>query len=286
MLISACEALQYESRTSTIRHLNLSGCTSLRADIFPVMSGLFPQLRYLELAGMPGMFQENSQSDRTAFNRFLETLPKLEKLDIEETCGTCLDDSTLRVLARAGNLTHLQIGFASKITPGAMIEFIRACPTLKVFEADVSFSPKTINTSLIHQNTQANGAVIREFQYRHPEDAQLSLIDCRAISAADYLRVAGISRPRDGFTGYAAIPMGYSPSDLQKKVVIKAFWSWRRVEIARGWRETLVEKERELAQSGTEAGMVGGQKGRRLGRGKGWRRKDDSYDAKGLCVVQ
>jgi hypothetical protein len=139
---------------------------------------------------------------------------------------------------------------------------------------------------LTYQNTQANGAVIREFQYRHPEDGKLSLIDCRAISAADYLRVAGISRPRDGFTGYAAIPMGYSPSDLQKKVVIKAFWSWRRVEIARGWRETLAEKERELAQSSTEAGLVGGQKGGRLGRGKGWRRKDDSYDAKGLCVVQ
>jgi F-box/leucine-rich repeat protein 2/20 len=138
MLISACEALSSQSRTSTIRHLNLSRCTGLRADIFPAMSGLFPELRYLELAGMPGMFQENSPSDRTAFNRFLETLPKLEKLDVEETCGTCLDDSTLRILARASNLTHLQIGFASKITPGAMIGVIRDCPTLRVFEADVS----------------------------------------------------------------------------------------------------------------------------------------------------
>ena len=138
MLISACQALSSQSRTSTIRHLNLSGCTGLRADIFSAMSGLFPELRYLELAGMPGMFQENSPSDRTAFNRFLETLPKLEKLDVEETCGTCLDDSTLRILARASNLTHLQIGFASKITPGAMIGFIRDCPTLRVFEADVS----------------------------------------------------------------------------------------------------------------------------------------------------
>ena len=138
MLISACEALVSQTRKSTIRHLNLSGCISLRADIFPAMSGLFPELRYLELAGMPGLFQENSQSDRTAFNRFLETLPKLEKLDIEETCGTCLDDSTLRILARAPNLTQLQIGFASKITPGAMIDFIRDCPTLRVFEADVS----------------------------------------------------------------------------------------------------------------------------------------------------
>lgn len=139
----------------------------------------------------------------------------------------------------------------------------------------------------MYQNTQANGAVIREFQRSHPEDGKLSLIDCRAISAADYLRVAGVSRPREGFTEYAAIPMGYSPVDLQEKVVIKTFWSWRRVSVARGWRETLAEKERELAESGADIDTVSGQQGGgRAGRSRGWRRKDDSYDAKGLCVVQ
>jgi hypothetical protein len=81
--------------------------------------------------------------------------------------------------------------------------------------------------------------------------------------------------------------MGYSELDLHDTTVIKAFWSWRRVGIARGWRMTLAEKERELAQSGTEAALTGGQQGGgRVGRGRGWRRKDDSYDAKGLCVVQ
>jgi F-box/leucine-rich repeat protein 2/20 len=158
ILIRAFEALHHLSRTSTIRHLNLSRCTGLRADIFPAMSGLFPELRYLELAGMPRLFQENSQSDRTAFNRFLETLPKLEKLDVEETCGTCLDDSTLRILASAPNLTHLQIGFASKITPGAMIEFIRDCPTLRVFEADVSLiSPVNDYAHILEHSSQWRG---------------------------------------------------------------------------------------------------------------------------------
>lgn len=80
--------------------------------------------------------------------------------------------------------------------------------------------------------------------------------------------------------------MAYSEIDMHQKVVIKAFWSWRRVTVPRGWRETLAEKERELAQSGTDAGMAGGQKGGRAGRGRGWRRKDDEYDAKGLCVIQ
>lgn len=284
-LIRACEGLHNQSRTSTIRHLNLSRCMFLEADIFPAMSGLFPELRYLELAATWRSLHENSHSDRTAFNRFLETLPKLEKLDVEGLHGTCIDDSTLKILARAPNLTQLNIGFATNVTPGAMISLIRDCPKLRVLEADVSLISKT-EAWLTYQNTQANGAVIGEFHHHHPEDGKLSLIDCRAISAADYLRVAGISRPRDGFTGYSAIPMGYSPSDIQEKAVIKAFWSWRRVEIARGWKETLAAKERELAQAGTEAGTAGGQKGGRLGRGKGWRRKDESYDAKGLCVVQ
>jgi hypothetical protein len=138
VLIDACQALRSTGLPSSIRHLNLSGCVSLRGDIFPAMTGLFPELRYLELAGMPHLFQENSQSDRTAFNRFLQSLPRLERLDIEETCGTCLDDSTLRVLAKVPQLSHLQIGFASKLTPEAMVDFIRDCPTLRTFDADVS----------------------------------------------------------------------------------------------------------------------------------------------------
>lgn len=138
MLIAACEGLRMQSRTSAIRHLNLSGCTGLRADVLLSMNGLFPELRYLEMAGMLAFFQENSRSDRTAFNRFLQSCPFLERLDIEETAGTSVDDSTLRTLARMSHLTHLQIGFASSITPEAMVGFIRGCPSLQVLHADVS----------------------------------------------------------------------------------------------------------------------------------------------------
>ena len=128
---------------------------------------------------------------------------------------------------------------------------------------------------------------MREFQRHHPDDGKLSLVDCRMISAADYLRVAGVSRPREGFSGYAAVPMGYSPLETHEMVTIKAFWSWRRVVIPRGWRETLAEKERELAEPDGQIGSASGrQGGGRVGRGRGWRRKDDSYDAKGLCLVQ
>jgi hypothetical protein len=140
-LVSACEELRRESRTSTIRHLALSGCTLLRADIFPAMNGLFPELRYLELASTPHLFQRNSQAERTSLHHFLQTLPYLEKLDIEDTAsGGTVNDSTLGVLARMSHLTDLKVGFADVITPEAMVRFIRDCPSLRVLEVNVSQS--------------------------------------------------------------------------------------------------------------------------------------------------
>ena len=116
------------------------------------------------------------------------------------------------------------------------------------------------------------------------------MTDCRAITAVEYLKVAGTSRPRDGFPGYAAIPMAYGSLDLQDLSIIKTFWSWRRVAIPKGWRETLKEKERELGQTERESRSSAGAGAQKVvvkgGRGKGWRKKDDQYDAQGLCVVQ
>jgi hypothetical protein len=142
--IEACETLSTKSRTSTIRHLVLSGCTLLRADIFPAMNDLFPELRYLELASMPHLFEENSKRDRTRFDTFLRSTPNLEKLDLDDTCNEgVLDDSILRTLTKTSRLTELRIGSATHITSEAMVRFIRDCPTLRVFHADVS--PKHTN---------------------------------------------------------------------------------------------------------------------------------------------
>ena len=103
------------------------------------MTGLFPELRILELASIPRMFEGNSRLDKTVFNAFLSSLPLLEKLDLDETCGAGgFDDDTLQNLANASCLTHLNIGFAARVSPEAMVQFIRNRPTLRVFEADVS----------------------------------------------------------------------------------------------------------------------------------------------------
>lgn len=128
---------------------------------------------------------------------------------------------------------------------------------------------------------------MREFHRRHRDHASLSLVDCRAITPIAYSHLAPTSRPREGMAGYPFTPMMYEPAELEEKVVIKVFWSWRRVGVPRGWREVLKAKEREYEEarggSGQGAAQMGG---RRAGKGKGWWKKDDPYDDRAGCVVQ
>jgi len=81
--------------------------------------------------------------------------------------------------------------------------------------------------------------------------------------------------------------MTYEPAELEQKVVIKVFWSWRRVGVAKGWRETLKDREREHtdARAGLSPGSSG-TGGAKSGKGKGWWKKDDPFDDRAGCVVQ
>jgi F-box/leucine-rich repeat protein 2/20 len=144
-MVRACVALDNRQTPLTLRHLILSGCTSLSASIFGSMQGRFSALTRLELASLPDMFTENGEGERE-FHKFLEGLPSLEKLDLEGT-GTKggVNDKMLEALIPArgetSRLIDLQIGSAKGVTPEGMIRFIRACPSLRNFEADVSDSP-------------------------------------------------------------------------------------------------------------------------------------------------
>jgi F-box/leucine-rich repeat protein 2/20 len=81
--------------------------------------------------------------------------------------------------------------------------------------------------------------------------------------------------------------MAYEPTELEQKVVIKVFWSWRRVGVSRGWREALKDKEREHADNeGGESTAFANRTRGRAGKGKGWWKKDDPYDDRAGCVVQ
>jgi F-box/leucine-rich repeat protein 2/20 len=83
-MVRACVALDNRQTPLTLRHLILSGCTSLSASIFGSMQGRFSALTRLELASLPDMFTENGEGERE-FHKFLEGLPSLEKLDLEGT---------------------------------------------------------------------------------------------------------------------------------------------------------------------------------------------------------
>lgn len=145
------------------------------------------------------------------------------------------------------------------------------------------------DTHVVLQNTSATNAVMREFYRRHAHNASISLVDCRAITPVSYSHISSSSRPRDGFTGYPAIPMGYDEGELDDRVIVKVFWSWRRVGVAKGWRETLRDKEREYAES--RASSASASPGTRTpvgrgGRGKGWWKNDETFDDRAGCVVQ
>lgn len=84
--------------------------------------------------------------------------------------------------------------------------------------------------------------------------------------------------------------MGYHEGEIDKRVVIKVFWSWRRVGVVKGWREVLRDKEKEHAEHSARGGS--GNAGTRApagrgGRKRGWWKNDEPFDDdRAGCVVQ
>lgn len=144
------------------------------------------------------------------------------------------------------------------------------------------------------QNTSATNAVMREFMRRRSNQAALSLIDCRAITPTAYSQLAAATRPREGWTDYAAVPMRYEDGDHADKAVLKTFWSWRRVGVGKGWRETLEDYERERRKGGQievnghgSAGAGWGSEPVRWKRRPSWWTADQAVvDERAGCVVQ
>ena len=140
-VLRALGMLDGQARHTNLRHLNLTGCSSLSAAIFPAMVDMFPKLTRLELASIPDMFGENGEGEK-GFHDFLKSAPKLEKLDLEGTGSVGgVNDKMLVILTPAKGetnvLTDLRIGYAKGVTPEGLIRFIRGCTTLRNLEADV-----------------------------------------------------------------------------------------------------------------------------------------------------
>ena len=128
---------------------------------------------------------------------------------------------------------------------------------------------------------------MREFMRRRSSpEASLSLIDCRAITPAAYSTLAPSTRPRAGFGGWPATVFNYEDVEMpeSEKTVLKAFWSWKRVGVPKGWREVRANAQERPAfgSTGMEYGK-GRWAGARNRRNSWWR--EDEADYRAGCVI-
>ncbi|WVO18220.1 hypothetical protein L204_105927 [Cryptococcus depauperatus] len=226
--------------TYPLKRLNLSS-TNFTPNIFSYLSNRLPNITHLEMADLPAYFDSNDDDNGYALSKMLKTMPKMMRLDLEDMAGNSgVTDSVLRALTpgleetdvTGCDLKELKIGYA-QISPEAVIGLIKGCKKLEILEID---------------NTRADNKVMLEFLSR-PSSIHLSLIDCRAITSSAYSLISPSTRARAGWRGWESVPFGYDKDtelapDQGMKIVLKTFWSWRRVVVPKGWKEMRNEAER------------------------------------------
>ncbi|ORX38984.1 hypothetical protein BD324DRAFT_302513 [Kockovaella imperatae] len=271
-----------------LTHLNLSNCTSLSGEVFQHLTNRAPGLTHLELASLPLIFGDvEPRHAALPLINMLRTMPLLQRIDMEGTgISGCINDRVLDALTPprshrgeilGRDLTELRLGYAAGVTPEGLIRLVRGCGSLGVLELD---------------NTTANNAVMREFiRRRDSPHSSLSLVDCRAVvTPAAYSSLATSTRPRAGFTGWAASVFAYEESEMldSGKTVLKTFWSWKRVVIPAGWRDVRASAERGVQTNSSSSERLSGSESRpsalRRRRGSWWRDEDLGDDRSG-CVI-
>ncbi|KAI0640013.1 RNI-like protein [Trametes polyzona] len=267
---------KYWRRVTRLRHLALSSCTMLTDHACTNLAFAVPKLEFLELAGIGADLRD------TGLVRLLETTPYIRRLDLEDaseitdavlTALTPQNPSPSPVPPRRGQptplpepghaLEQLVISYAGNITNDALLALIRACPRLRILEAD---------------NTRLNSTVVREFiaharRRAHP-DPYLGAIDCRAVGehAVRDAAAAGHTRPRRGWRGWDArrlafldardeadadAPLGVGQDECDGgRVVLKTFYSWQTVDAVRAARE-----KRRAARAGRRSTNGSGASG-------------------------
>ncbi|KAF9225345.1 RNI-like protein [Gyrodon lividus] len=276
---------QHRRRLTALRHLSLSNCTLLTDVACSNVAYAVPQLEFLELAGIGTTLKDDG------LMQLLATTPFIRRLDLEDASD--ITDAVLVTLTpqasetEAGGssgaaftskpadppqpghaLEHLTVSYATNLSNDAFIALIRACPRLRVLEAD---------------STCMSGTVLKEFvrlaRERGINDAGLVAVDCRLIGESTVKEVASRTRPRRGWRSWGARKLGYLDArdgeDLkigqdecdEKGVVLKSFYNWQTVDAVRVAREKRRKKATREAQSGSsdqvsESEDVGGLPGR------------------------
>jgi F-box and leucine-rich repeat protein 2/20 len=247
-------------RVTRLRHLNLSSCLLLTDHACSHLAHTVPRLEFLELAGIGPELRDDG------LVRLLSTTPHIRRLDLED--ATEVTDRVLHALTPAtpppteptpisgtssarpstssparqapepGHaLEHLTLSYAN-VESDAVSELIRACPRLRVLEAD---------------NTRMTGLVLREFvqtaRRRNVQDAKVVAVDCRAVGEHAVKELAAVTRPRMGWRSWHARKLAYLDGRDDEglavgqdecdpsRIVVKTFYSWQTVDSVKAARE-------------------------------------------------
>ncbi|KAI0095229.1 hypothetical protein BDY19DRAFT_1044799 [Irpex rosettiformis] len=240
---------RYWRRITRLRHLSLSFCVLLTDHACSHLAHAVPKLEFLELAGIGPDMRD------TGLVHLLNTTPLIRRLDLED--ATEVSDEVLEALTPStpmqplsinsrippptpepGHaLEHLIVSYAN-IESEALSALIRACPRLRILEAD---------------NTRMTGITLREFvqtaRERKIQDAKVVAVDCRGVGEYSVKEVASLSRPRMGWVSWHARKLGYldwrddeglgegQDECDSTRVVVKTFYSWQGVDAVQAARE-------------------------------------------------
>ncbi|KAF5352703.1 hypothetical protein D9756_005857 [Leucocoprinus leucothites] len=242
----------YTRRVTKLRHLSLSFCILLTDMACSNLAYTVPHLEFLEMAGIGTDLKDDG------LVRLLETTPKIRRLDLEDASD--ITDSVLSSItpvdeqpnsSRKQNappqpghaLEWLSLSHASNVSDEALLTLIRACPKLRVLEAD---------------NTRLSGDTLKEFvnlnRRRKALSAKVVAIDCRNVAegVVKELGTKGATRPRLGVRAFWARRLGYVDGDDEMceedlkvgldecdsaKVAVKSFYSWQTVDAVKTARE-------------------------------------------------
>ncbi|BGP22287.1 F-box and leucine-rich repeat protein 7 [Rhodotorula toruloides] len=302
----------------TLRHLNLSACTSVSSVGLSHLAGNVPNLEILELS----RFGSRLGTDGLA--RLVASCPKLRKLDIEDADQA--GDDVLHALVGFGdgtgapNLEHLIISVCTSLTDPAMAAVVRGCPKLRILEADTTAISDRTGKEFVQlardRALQAQqDAVSREGDVdplvasKYP--AVLSLLDNRQTGRRLSRDLGSANlRGRNGQRGYwTNVVGGYldeddttqaqEPSARKKpqtplnecdesRVVVRSFYSHLAVDAALAVREATAAKKRQVKTGcGNRDPRQGALRTRAMSDSEVLRRTDTGDDEAGrvACVI-
>ncbi|KAL7417442.1 hypothetical protein BDY24DRAFT_367996 [Mrakia frigida] len=276
----------YFKRLTSLRHLNVSGCSRLTDVAFSHLAFAVPRLEFLEAAGFGTRLRDEG------LTRLLATTEGIRKIDLEGASE--VTDGVLGVLTPEGDeeggtgwsLEHLVLSYCGRLTAEAMLRLVRGCRRLRVLEVD---------------NTKISDQVVKEFvrlsTSRRILGAEIAVTDSRNLTKQAMTDLHHRhTRPRSGWRGFSALPFAYQDADLDPdllprgpgrsevdltRVVLKSFWGWGLVDETRIQVASARKKKAALAAVLASSGGDGGPSrslttvtgGRRL---LGWRSSSGS----------